>query len=267
LPDGSKVTVEVEELDAGGTKIKAIAGKIENNKVLAGIENLGLASQARLFVADEFAGIHWGGDKATVERLVATKVKAPPAEMFGDLPPLAVADLAGNHVSTVLHVPLDALASDAFVEQASAVAGVFRDQGSESANEVVSGILRALASLSSVTVWVRHEGPAMTLRVAVQPFASTTTEEGKAAAAAVGEFLSGKSAAEVFGSLADAHAGSSRASSYGIRAGREPVKARNGAFMAVVLTATVLFGLLAPKRRAPRPAPKPPTPQPPAEKK
>jgi hypothetical protein len=268
LPDGTKVMVESRELKLESGPLATIYGSVEQNEALQPLRNAGMRPDAYLFVADRFAGAHLGGTEDAIKALATDTDVGPPKELLDSLPEAAVADLAATKVSFLAHLPLDGISTDAFREQIDAVVTSVGKGSAVDAKVLLDGLVRALAPLSSITIWVRHEGPSMTLRIAVQPFGSMATEEGKEASAAVSEFLAGKSAQDVFGALASAHGESKRFSSYEIRAGKQPVKANNSIFMVLVIAGALAWGMLMPSEPAPPPpVPSEPPQAPPAPKK
>jgi hypothetical protein len=250
LDDGSKLTVEARKLEVDGGTLDTIFGSLEGNKALAPLAEMGLDPSGYLFVSDSFAAAYVGSNEDTVKALAADKGTGPTDEQLAMLPPAARADLADNRVSILAHVPLDGLSTDAFRAQAKDVSGQFSASGVDR-GQLLEGVLATVAPLSSMTMWVRHEGKATALRVAVSPFGSPGTTEGDKATRAVSEFLSGGDASDVFGVLATEFADSERASSYQIRAGQQPKRAMSSTVMVLIMAATLGYGVLAPSEGPP----------------
>ncbi len=244
LPDGTTLEVQMKDLEEGGSKIKALRATFGGTPAIEQMKAVGFAPEAHAFVGPSLAGLTIGADEAAIRALAARTLGGPGEALLQRLPTALVRDLAASRVSGMMHLPLDGISTQAFAKVMEAV-GSNMPPGPVGLDPTIAAraIMTTLGPLSSLTVWLRHDEQAVTARIAVQLIGDPATDEGRDALAAATALVEGKDSEGSFAALVEKYAGSSRASSYRIRAGQEPDAAIGGAFM-VGVAATVAIPAL-----------------------
>ena len=235
LPPGS--TVKVEPVDVGGSTTQALHVKFAIDE--AGqkmVDALKLEPSAYGFSAGQYAGAVIGASEEAVKTVASYKPKA--ASMAG-VPGNLAAALRSGETAVAFYLPFDAL--QASVVRETLQAAVASAPGADFADpKLISAAYDAVSPLSSVAMWLTHPQKERVLHISVESFADATTDEGKAALAALGKIIAGADSAATYGALASAYPSSPRALRYKVRAGEI-----EGGIGPVAMSASFLLGLVA----------------------
>jgi hypothetical protein len=221
LPDGTGLTVEVRDADHGDGKTHpTLVAKLDPSAELGkNLTAMGLAPEAVAFAAGGYAALVLGGGEAAIPGIARYTGTSATAETNAALPVGLQRALADKRVLAILHVTLDGLQSAAVRQSLGDLAKIQPPEGVDAA-KVIDVALDVLAPLSSVSLWLTHDGTAHAMHLAVRSFDDPASEEGKdarAAMLAVGSDT--KDAATAYGELAARWPSSPRKSSYEARAG------------------------------------------------
>jgi len=235
LPPGS--TVKVEPVEVGGSTTQALHVKFAIDE--AGqkmVDALKLEPSAYGFSAGQYAGAVLGASQEAVKTVSSYK---PEAASMDGVPGNLAAALRSGETAVAFYLPFDAL--QASVVRETLQAAVASTPGADFADpKIISAAYDAVSPLSSVAMWLTHPQKERVLHVSVESFADATTDEGKAALAALGKVIAGSDSAETYGALASAYPSSSRALRYKVRAGEI-----EGGVGPVAMSASFLLGLVA----------------------
>lgn len=235
LPPGS--TVKVEPVDVGGSTTQALhvnfAIDEEGQKM---VDALKLEPSAYGFSAGQYAGAVFGGSQEAVKTVASYK---PATASMDGVPGNLAAALRSGETAVAFYLPFDAL--QASVVRETLQAAVASTPGSDFADpKLISAAYDAVSPLSSVAMWLTHPQKERVLHVSVESFADATTDEGKAALAALGKVIAGADSADTYGELASAYPSSPRTLRYKVRAGQ-----LEGGVGPVAMSASFLLGLVA----------------------
>ena len=235
LPPGS--TVKVEPVDVGGSTTQALHVQFALDD--AGqkmVDALKLEASAYGFSAGQYAGAVLGASQEAVKTVASYK---PETASMDGVPGNLAAALRSGETALALYLPFDAL--QASVVRDTLQAAVASTPGADFADpKLISAAYDAVSPLSSVSMWLTHPQKERVLHVSVESFADATTDEGKAALAALGKVIAGGDSAETYGALASAYPSSGRALRYKVRAGQI-----EGGVGPVAMSASFLLGLVA----------------------
>lgn len=235
LPPGS--SVKVEPVEVGGSTTQAIHVKLAVDE--AGqkmVDALKLEPSAYGFSAGQYAGAVLGASEDAVKTVASYK---PEAASLDGMPENLAAALRSGETAVALYLPFDAL--QASVVRETLQAALTSAPGADFADpKLISAAYDAVSPLSSVAMWLTHPQKERVLHVSVESFADATTDEGKAALAALGKIIGGADSAATYAALASAYPSSPRALRYEVRAGQV-----EGGVGPVAMSASFLLGLVA----------------------
>ncbi|HWB73953.1 MAG TPA: hypothetical protein VG755_03335 [Nannocystaceae bacterium] len=240
LPDGSGLTVEVRDVDHGDGKTHpTVLAKLDPSAELrANLDAMGLAPEAVAFAAGGYAAVVLGGGEAAIPAIARYSGASASTETTGALPAGLQRALADKRVLAILHVTLDGLQSHAVRKSLGDFAKIQPTEGVDAA-KVIDVALDVLAPLSSISLWLTHDGSAHAMHLAVRSFDDPASEEGKEARAAMLAVGSDtKDAATAYGELAAHWPSSPRKPSYEARAG-------TGASVGQAASSAFLIGIAA----------------------
>ena len=240
LPDGSGLTVEVRDVDHGDGKTHpTVLAKLDPSAELRkNLDAMGLAPEAVAFAAGGYAALVLGGGEAAIPSIARYSGAAASTATTGALPLGLQRALADKRVLAILHVTLDGLQSSAVRQSLGDFAKIQPTEGVDAA-KVIDVALDVLAPLSSVSLWLTHDGTAHAMHVAVRSFDDPASDEGKEARAAMLAVGSDtKDAATAYGELASHWPDSPRKPSYEARAG-------TGASVGQAASSAFLIGIAA----------------------
>lgn len=246
LPDGSALVATVENITVDGKSTQALHVTVTpSGDTKAIFDSAGYKPEGWLFSAGGYAGVALGADKSVIDKLAAYKGQAMSPGLAATLPPRLHKSLVDERASIVAHVPMDGFhgpkMTTLFKELAAKAPKEELPEGVTM--ESVIDIGRGLWSpFSSYSFWVDPpQAERLTMHFSVSLFGDTSTEEGKAALAAVTAVNTGGDPATTYGALAKTYASSPRVGRYETRAG-----ARDDGGLITVAMLGVMAGVAVP---------------------
>jgi hypothetical protein len=271
LPDGTKVEVKIDKMQAGGKEVSVLHGKLSGSQQVEKLAEVGVKAEAFAFAAGKFAGAVIGSDDTAVKTIAEFDGAGPGKPLLERLPPALATTLEEGTATWAFHLPLDGLQAPQM--QAQLTEGVAMIPESERsglpADAFANALLSVVAPLSSVSAWMTHPENARVLHVAVVGFADDTTPKGKAAREAVAKVTAGGDRKATYAALAAEHPDAR----FDARAGDDPNALRSaisGAFMLGVMAAVAMRPMDVKSESSasappmPMPIEPPPPPEPPA---
>jgi hypothetical protein len=270
LPDGTKVEVKIEKMQAGGKEVPVLHGKLSGSQPIEQLAAMGITGEAFAFAAGKFAAVVIGANEGAVKTIAEAGGGAPTQAQLERLPAPMARALHQGAVSWALHVPLDGMQAPQMQEQIAEGAALVpeRERGGLEPNAFANAMLSVIAPLSSLSAWMTHPDDARVVHFAVEGFADDSTAKGKAAREAVAKVTAGGDRKEIYGALASEHPDPR----FAARSGADPTALRSalsGAFMLGMLVALAVPAVdeigsgVAIEPPPPLPPPRPPEPPPP----
>ncbi|MBC8073544.1 MAG: hypothetical protein IAG13_34805, partial [Deltaproteobacteria bacterium] len=239
LPDGSELTVDVREVDDGSGKPRStLLAKVKPSAELEkSIAAMGVAPEAVVFASGGYAAAVLGGGEASIPTIAQHTGIGPTPSMLAGLPAGLQRALKADAAEAILHFSIDGLQS-AQVRQALTDVAKLQPGVDAEASQAIAMMLDVFAPLSSVSMWLTRDAGVHTVHLAVRGFDDYATEEGRAARAAMLAAGNGGDASAAYGELSTQYAGSPRAASYDLRAGK-------GASVGQTTSSAFLGGIIA----------------------
>lgn len=221
LPDGTKVEVAVETIEAGGTKVSTIHGKVGEGKHSKVLADMGYTPEVFAFATGKLAALAMGTTSDVIASVEAASSKGPSEELLGALPtPLARA-LEEGKAAAAIHAPFDALQSAKSLALLDTLAEQIPPEktGKTDPKTALRLMVDAMAPLSSASMWLTDLDKGPVVHIALQGFGVVGSDEGKAAFETLGSVGGGADRHTTYGALASKYPSSARAASYKARAG------------------------------------------------
>ena len=266
LPDGTKVDVKIDKLQAGGKEVSVLHGKLSGSQQVEKLAEVGVKAEAFAFAAGKFAGAVIGSDDTAVKTIAEFDGAGAGQPLLERLPPALASTLEEGGATWAFHLPLDGLQAPQMQTQLTEGVAMIpeSERGGLPADSFANALLSVVAPLSSVSAWMTHPENARVLHVSVGGFADDT-DKGKAAREAVAKVTAGGDRKATYAALAAEYPDPR----FKARSGDDPNALRSaisGAFMLGVMAALVMRPMEAKiddSRAAPMPVPIDP-PAPPA---
>lgn len=221
LPDGTKLEVAIESIEAAGGKVSTIHGKLGTGKYAELLGEMGYSAEMFAFAAGKLAAVTFGTGTDVIGSVASESDKGPSKELLAALPtPLARA-LEEGKAAAAIYSPFDALQAGKTVEMLESIATQIprEDLGKTDPKVAMRLMVDAMAPLSSASAWITDLEQGPVIHVAVQGFGVVGTDEGKAAFEALGTVGGGADRHDTYAALAAKYPSSARAPSYRARAG------------------------------------------------
>jgi len=240
LPDGTALAMKVVPVDAGtGSSVQTLHATASGPRADL-VAKLGLVQEGVAFVAGKYGALVIGAGTSVVGRIAAFDGTAKEAPVTSGLPPGLATALRDGKASLAVHLELDGLHNPTLREVVTQVLGELPPPpgGKATAKDLLEIALGVIAPLSATSVWITGDGPSV-VHVALRSFADPSSDEGKAAHAALVEIGGGtRDAKTVYAELAARYPSSARALAYTVRA------EGTAAAIAPALGGAVLTGML-----------------------
>jgi hypothetical protein len=240
LPDGTKLDVAIETIEAAGAKVSAIHGKLGAGKHADLLGKMGYTAEAFAFAAGKLAVVAFGSGQDVIESVASAGEKGPSKELLSALPTPLSRALDEGKAAAAIYSPFDALQAGDSVAMLESLADQIQrdDLGKTDPKVAMRLMVDVMAPLSSASAWITDLDQGPVVHVALQGFGVVGTEEGDAAFEALGSIGGGADRKASYSALAKKYSGSARSASYRARAGElgDPVGS-------LLILATVAGGL------------------------
>ena len=256
LPDGTKLALTVEKVEAAGKTVSALRAVMSGSGNVEQLGELGVEPEVWAFAGGKYAAGGFGAKKDMVPLVAGYEPVGPDKAHLEVLPPALAKALAAGEASVALHLPLDGMQAPTMKKQLAEGLGMMApgDRGGVPADAFANGVLSLFAPLSSLSIWLTHPAKERVLHVEFGAFADSDSEQDKAARAAILEVTGGADRKATYGSLA-AKYGDER---YKARAGDSPAALGSAVTGAFFLGAVTTMGVMSFRDFASSSAPPPP---------
>ena len=249
LPDGSKIDLRTETVEAGGRTFPVahlvLTPGTPEMKEMAKL--LGMKTEAVAFAAGELATLAFGIGPELVETIATSHPGTPAPEVLAPLPPDLAKALHDGTAPAALHLALDVMQSPVFRAAMDRMVASMPADEAGLAPEITRSSFDLLAPLSSMSLWAtRDAASSFALHLSIGLAADPAAPEAGAVASAIHDVAAGGSPEAVYGALATAHPDSSRADAWRARAGANPgslASAMSTSFLAGMMAAIAIPSL------------------------
>jgi hypothetical protein len=256
LPDGTKVDVKLDKMQAGGKEVAVLRGKLSGSKQVDKLAEMGVSAEAFAFAAGKFAAVAVGANEGVVKAIAEFEGGSPSQGLLERLPPAMARALDDGGATWAFYLPLDGLQAPQLKTQVAEGVAMLpeRERGGLAPDAFANAVLSVVAPLSSVSAWMTHPENARVVHFTIEGFADDTTDKGKAAREAVAKVTAGADRKATYSALASEYPDPR----FKARSGDDPTALRSaisGAFMLGMLAAFAMpsFGGYAEDSRAAAP--------------